>query len=142
MVKRNNAYKDANLNADVLKDYDEQIIIISGIKKFVDILSEDGKDKFLTLIDKADPCYKIHFVAIEAVAQFNILCFDSRVKSKVSSAEGLWIGDGVADQYILKINKITSDLYDEVGAECGYLISRSRPRLVKLLSNGEDSING
>ena len=142
MVERNNTYKDANLNADALKDYDEQIIIISGIKKFVDILSEDSRDKFLTLIDKADPCYKIHIVAIETASQFNTLCFDSRVKNKVSGVDGIWIGDGVADQYILKINKITSDLYEEVGAECGYLISRSRPKLVKLLSNGEENING
>ena len=35
---------------------------------------------------------------------------------------------------MLKINKITSDLYDENGNEYGYVIVRNRPTLIKLLS--------
>ena len=142
MVIRNNLYKDSNLNKDVLKNYREQIIVIVGIKKFVDMLSPDGKDKFLTLIDKAEAFYKIHFVALETASQFNTLCFEARIKNKLVQNEGVWIGDGVVDQYLLKINKITSNLYEEIGADSGYQISRGRPKLIKLLSNGEDVLNG
>ena len=142
MVVRNNLYKDSNLNKEALKDYEEQIIVIVGIKKFIDMLSSDGKDKFLTLIDKAEAFYKIHFVALETAAQFNTLCFEARIKNKLAQNEGVWIGDGVVDQYLLKINKITSDLYEEIGGESGYQISRGRPKSIKMLSNGEDLLNG
>lgn len=143
VVERNNLYKDANLDQSVLRDHDEQIIIIVGIKKFVQMLSPDTKDKFLTMIDKSDPCYKIHFIAIESYSQFKLLCNeDSRIKKKISGTEGIWIGDGFTDQYILKVNKITGEMYDEIGNSCGYLIARSRPNLIKLLSDGEGVLNG
>ena len=141
MVARNNSYKDANLDISVLKDREEQILLIFGIKKFVDMLTSDQRDKFLTLIDKADPCYKIHIVAVESAARFNDLCYDMRVKNKAPGTEGIWIGDGVTDQYLLKINKITADLYEEVGSSSGYIITHSKPRLVKLLSNREVDAN-
>ena len=35
---------------------------------------------------------------------------------------------------MLKINKITSELYEEVGTEYGYAITRNKPALLKLLS--------
>ena len=142
MVKRNNLYKDSNLNKEVLADHEELIVIIVGIKKYVDMLSEDNKDKLLTLIDKAESYYKIHFVALDTARQFNALCFDSRIKNKLAPNEGVWIGDGVVDQYLLKINKITSNLYDEIGSDSGYQISRGRPKLIKMLSDKEESING
>jgi len=142
MVMRNNIYKDSNLDKDVLDQFDERIVLLFGIKKFVDMLSDDTKDKFLTLIDKAESFYRIHFVAIETAAQFNTLCFDARIKNKTVLNEGIWIGDGVVDQYLLKINKITSNLYEEIGSDSGYQISRGRPRSIKVLSEGEDQFNG
>ena len=53
----------------------------------------------------------------------------------MNGTDGVWIGDGIADQYFLKINKVTSDLYEEVGTDYGYLVSRNRPTLMKALSH-------
>lgn len=142
MVERNNAYKDANLDVSVLKDRAEHIILIFGIKKFVEMLSPDRKDKFLTLIDKADPCYKIHIIAVESEKRFKDLCFDIRVKNKAPGTEGLWIGDGITEQSSLRLSKYTNDLYKEIGSNNGYIVLRSRPRLMKLLSSGEVETNG
>lgn len=137
MVERNNRYKDANLDTAVLDDYDERCYVIFGIKRFFEQLSEDGKDKLATLLIKADPLYKIRFVLCDSAAQLKQYEYDQWYKMHIAGADGIWVGDGVADQFVYKINKITSELYEEVGPGFGYLIYRNRPVLVKLLSSEE-----
>ena len=44
----------------------------------------------------------------------------------------------MTDQYVLKPNKVTSDLYEELDSDFGYLFIRIRPVLVKLLSSAEE----
>ena len=97
-------------------------------------LTADGKEKLGLLLEKAESFYKLHFVIVESLTQLNTYSYDTWYKRQITGADGLWIGDGVADQYMLKLNKITSDLYDENGNEYGYVIVRNRPTLIKLLS--------
>ncbi len=56
----------------------------------------------------------------------------------MKGTEGLWIGDGVADQYVLKCNKVTALLYEEIGDGFGYLFNHGRPVRIKLLSEEVD----
>lgn len=138
MVDRNNTYKDAQMDTSVLKNYKEKVYVISGIKKLVEQLSADGREKLFTLIEKAESIYKIHFVIVASLEQFNNYNYESWFKRHVTGTDGLWIGDGVADQYLLKVSKVTSDLYEEIGCEYGHLIFRNRPMLVKLLASKSD----
>ena len=138
MVERNNTYKDAQMDSSVLSKYEEKVYVISGIKKLVEQLSADGREKLFTLIEKAESIYKIHFVIVDSLAQFNNYNYESWFKRHVAGTDGLWVGDGVADQYLLKVSKVTSDLYEEIGNEYGHLISRNRPMLVKLLTSRMD----
>lgn len=135
MVKRNNHYKDANMDSTVLEAYDERCYVIFGVKRFYEQLGDDAKDKLATLLIKADPAYKIHFVLCDSAAQIKKYEYDQWYKLHIAGAEGVWIGDGVADQFAFKINKITSEMYEEVGTNFGYLICRNRPVLMKALSS-------
>lgn len=135
MVSRNNEYKDAKLDASVLEKYDEKVFVIMGMQKLFGQLSDDGKEKLGLLIEKAEAIYKMHFIIIETQQAFNSYTYEGWFKRHVVGAEGLWIGDGVADQYLLKINKITPELYAEVGNDYGYLIRRNKPILIKILSS-------
>lgn len=134
MAERNNTYKDAKLDTSSLDKFDEKTYVFIGFKRFCEQLTADGKEKLGILLEKAESFYKLHFVIIESLSQFNTYSYDSWYKRQITGADGLWIGDGVADQYMLKINKITSELYEEVGSEYGYAITRNKPTLLKLLS--------
>ena len=137
MVLRNNQYKDANMDSSVLEQYDERCYVIFGVKRLFEQLSDDGRDKLATLLDKADPIYKIHFVLCDSASQMKKYEYDPWYKQHILGADGVWIGEGVADQFAFKINKITSEMYEEVGAHFGYYIYRNRPILAKLLSAEE-----
>lgn len=134
MAARNNDYKDAMLDSAVLEKYENRIIVIMGIKRLYDLLSEDGKEKLGLLMEKAEAVYRIHFIIIDSLNQFSPYAYEGWYKRHISGSEGLWIGDGAADQYMLKLNKITPELYEEIGGEYGYLIRGGRPVLLKLLS--------
>ena len=135
MVKRNNDYKDAGLDPSVLNDCEERVYVICGIQKLFDRLTADGKEKLSLLIEKAESFYKLRFVIVEALGQLNSYSYENWFKRHINGSEGLWIGDGVTDQYLLKVGRLTTDLYEEVGSQYGYFIAKNRPTLVKLLSN-------
>lgn len=75
---------------------------------------------------------------IETVSGYSSVSYDSWYKRHITGGDGIWIGDGVTDQYVLKPTKVTSDLYEELNSDFGYLFIRNRPVLVKLLSSAEE----
>lgn len=135
MVNRNNTYKTADMDEEALNGFEERVVVIVGIKRLFDALSDDGKDKLKLILEKGEAIYKIHFIIVDTATQLNSYNFEPWFKKQLTGTDGIWIGDGVADQYLLKVNKITSDLYEEIGAGYDYLFTRSRLTLVKLLSS-------
>jgi S-DNA-T family DNA segregation ATPase FtsK/SpoIIIE len=137
-VERNNVYKDAKLDLSVLEPYARKTFVLVGFKRFYDQLTADGKEKISLVLQKAEAIYKLHFILVECAAELNGFNYEAWYKRCITGAEGIWVGDGIADQYLLKLNKITSDLYEELGDEYGYVLTRNRPTLVKLLSSATE----
>lgn len=137
MANRNNTYKEANMEVSALEPFEEKIYLIVGFKKFYERLSDDGKEKLTVLLEKAESFYKLHFVVVESASQLATFHYDAWFKRRIPGTDGLWIGDGVADQYVLKVSKVTRDLYGEIGEAYGYVFGKSRMTLVKLLSSTE-----
>lgn len=138
MVKRNNTYKEAKMDITVLDQFERRVIVILGIKGLFDLISDDNKNKLATLIEKAEAKYKIHFFMLDSAANLKGYTYDPWYKRHVSGTDGVWIGDGIADQYSIKLNKVSSDLYEDIGAEYGYIVERSKPLLTKLLTSQEE----
>ncbi len=138
MVLRNNTYKDAQSDISSLEGFEKKVYVIAGFSHFYSILSDECKERIRLVLEKAESIYKVKFVICDTVQQLSAFSADSWFKRHISGAEGLWLGDGVADQYLLKINKVTRDLYEEVGDGFGYLISKNRPSLIKYLTAGEE----
>lgn len=138
MAERNNTYKDAGSDASVLSAYSEKNIVIIGFKRLYDKLDEDTADKLLTMIDKAKAFYRIHFVAADTPEQIKAVCVDNRLRHQMPENDGIWIGDGIADQYTIKLLKVSNDLYEEPEPGYGYQIVKGRQKLIKLLADTEE----
>ena len=140
MVTRNNVFKDSKMDMESLQTYDERVYVLMGWERFYNQLSEDAKEKMGLLIEKAEAFYKIHFVLVDNQGVQSALKYEAWYKRHVTGKDGIWMGDSIADQYILKINKITSDLYEEIDPEYGYLLTRGRPILIKTLSSETEEV--
>ena len=138
MVERNNTYKDAKLDPESLEAFERRVIVLVGYKRFFSQLTLDGQEKMSLVLLKGESIYKLHFVIVDAISDFSSYNYEEWFKRQITGAEGIWVGDGIADQYMLKINKVTNELYEEIGDEYGYVLNRNRPTLVKLLSSMEE----
>lgn len=63
--------------------------------------------------------------------------FENWYKQQINS-NGIWVGDGVLDQFVFNINKKSRDLSKEIDNEFGFIINRGRATFVKLLDNSEE----
>ncbi|MBQ5951819.1 MAG: type VII secretion protein EssC [Lachnospiraceae bacterium] len=132
VLTRNNEYKDAGLDASVLEAYEEKYYVIFGMKALQDRLSEDALDKFKILLEKTESIYKLHFIVAEEVGQVRNYSFQGWFRRQVPGGDGVWVGNGLYDQYTLKLaqSKTTSET---VGRDFGYVVSGGREQLVKLV---------
>lgn len=138
MVNRNNRYKEGGQDRSILAVHEETQFIVLGVKKLLDSLSEDGRDKWNALLEHGEAFYGLRFVLADSAQNFGALSVNTWYRKHLQGTEGLWIGDGVAEQYVLKYNKVTSLLYEEIGDRFGYLFTRSRPVRIKQLAEEID----
>jgi len=132
MVQRNNIYKDAGSDIQALAEFEEKVYVIFGMKNLLEDLTDDALDKLKVLLDKAEVSYKIKFIIFEEVSAVSSYSFQSWYKKQVVSNEGIWVGNGLYEQYMLKLNRPTSS-YEDIGDEFGYVVSKGKETLVKLI---------
>ena len=134
MVERNNTYKDAGMKPASLQSYPERTYVIVGIRKLFEYLTEDGKDKLKVLLEKAEAVYKLHFVLLDSLGQYRMLESETWYRKHLSGMDGLWIGNGIAEQSLIRLNKISNELYEEIEEMDGYLISHGKAEKLRVLS--------
>lgn len=138
-VVRNNTYKEAKMDQKSLEPFERRIIVIVGCKRLFEQLSADGKEKLGLVFLKSEANYKQHFIIVDSSSDFNSYRYDEWYKKQINGADGIYIGDGVTDQYVVKVTKLTRDMYEEIGSSYAWVVGKSRPTLTKLLScRGEE----
>lgn len=132
-VKRNNTYKGALKKKLPLPSWPERYYVITGLQSILDSLSPEGRDQLVTLIEKSEPEYGIRFLLGDSAKNLGGMSASPWYKKHITGVDGVWVGDGISDQYTLKIGKMTSGLYAELPPHFGYVVKRGKPALVKLI---------
>jgi S-DNA-T family DNA segregation ATPase FtsK/SpoIIIE len=130
MVRRNNIYKTAGGDAG----FPTALYVIVSLSRLLEQLSEDGRDKLGVLMEKAEGAYNIRFAVCDTVRGFGAVSSDGWYKRHMAGADGVWVGGGLADQYVFPFSKVSADLYEEIEDGFGYVLRRGRPVLSKLLT--------
>ncbi|WP_229263772.1 type VII secretion protein EssC [Cohnella cholangitidis] len=135
LVIRNNTYKEAIERGEQPPVFENLTCIISSLSSLMSRISEDSRDKLKVLFEKGETQYKVSFVLCDSVSSISAVAYENWFTRKASLSDAIWIGNGISEQYQLKIAKMTTDLYQEIGQDFGYLISKGKPALVKLLTS-------
>lgn len=135
LVSRNNTYKD--YNGDLPDDmvFENYVYILQDFSDICDELSEDGKDKLKILMEKNETEYAVHFLVSDEVGSFKLHTVTPWFKRHCSRGDGVWVGESVNDQFVLKISEMDSSLRKPIAPEFGYVIKNGKPQLVKLLNS-------
>ncbi len=134
------AFQNANFDKNSIASVPSTIIFISGLDKFITKLSPENKKLFGKMFELGKELDKYAFLLIDSVDKFKKVEYDDWYRATVNNTRGIWVGDGIANQFSIKLTKTTKDLYDEIGNKFGYVVERGNPTLIKLLEegNGDD----
>ncbi|MGJ7922729.1 type VII secretion protein EssC [Neobacillus sp. LXY-4] len=133
LVHRNNTKKDAIEAGQEPPTYDNITCIIDSFTDLHSFLSEDARDKLKVFLEKGSGL-NVHLLLSDRADKLSSISFEAWFKQHVSVNDFIWVGSGITDQYVLKTTKVTGDMYKEVPSGFGYVVTKGKPVLVKLLS--------
>lgn len=98
-------------------------------------------EKLGLILEKGNVDYGINIIIGEQVKTLASFSYEKWYKSGVSNSDGIWVGSGISEQYIMKPSKVTADMHEDIGSEFGYVLQKGKAVRVKLLhqkTEGED----
>ena len=125
--------KNNKNNIRSIKNVKDVLCVIIGIDKFISSLPQEDKDNFINILNKAKDSLKIHFVFIDIPSGFKPYEYEPWYKGTINPSSGLWLGDGFAEQYLIKPTKVTQDYYDVIGSSFGYIVENGQVKFIKVI---------
>ena len=123
---KNNTKKDKNI-----------ICIIIGVDKFVNEIETSPKS-FMDVLKRAEELKNYSFVLVENFSKLKNHGYDDWYKEYITGDSGIWVGNGIGDQYVIEINVRDPNIVNNCGESFGYVIKREQVTAIKLLGMKED----
>ena len=120
-------------NKKSIKNAKHVVCVILGLEKYIKSLNDEDKKIFENIINKSKDSLKIHFIFVDSANSMKKYEYETWYKDSVDSSSGLWIGDGFAEQYIIKPTKLIQSYYDLIGNNYGYLVSNGNVDFIKII---------
>ena len=127
-----NNYDDASLG-----EFEKHTYFIFGISTLFSRISSDVKDSFAKAISASKEYGVDKFILIDSSEKLKSFAYEEWYKSAVDDTQGIWIGNGISDQYTFKLLSTPRELREEIDEGFGYVIISGKAHLVKLVQVGE-----
>ena len=109
--------------------------VIININVMLNKLSAIEKGKFTTLITDTKQRSNIKYIIIDTIDVIKSINFEAWYKGNSDMSEGIWIGNGIGNQFTLKVTTNSRILRQEVDPGFGYVIRKGKAVLMKLMSD-------
>lgn len=131
--KIQDVFRKNNMNIKFLKYIDHVLVIIVGIEKFIEKLDSEHKDIFYQILNNQRETLKLTFVFIDNPNSFKKYEYDDWYKDNVDSYDGLWIGEGVGQQYAINVN-FQPNNSTNIDNDYGIVVTNGMPVVIKLIN--------
>ena len=108
--------------------------VIIGVENFKNHLSNTNKVKFSELFSNAQDLGVINYILVDSLDKIKKIEFDSWYKECVSPSSGIWIGNGINEQYIIKISKRIDAMKENLPNGFCFVINRGKVKYVKYVT--------
>lgn len=106
---------------------------IIGVASLISKLSLDEKNLFTNIITNAKKINCFHFIFVDTIDNIKGIAYEAWYKPNADLANGIWLGNGLSEQYTLKVITNSRLLRMEVTADFGYVITKGKADLVKFI---------
>ena len=105
------------------------VCIIIGMDKF---LSNIGTS-ILPDLQKAEELKNYIFIIADSVFKLKNHEYDDWYKNYITKDTGIWVGNGINDQYLIRLNSSNRNLVNNCGDSFGYYVKQEEAMLIKLI---------
>ena len=137
LEKLNQIYISNNYNENSISNCQELLVIIVGFSQFKNKLSLDNQDRLEQFMLMIKDIRKLSCVIVDTIDNIKQFEYENWYKMVVPSNHAIWIGDGINDQYTIKLSKSPKSIKEEIGNKFGYSIKKGNPVLIKVLSDSQ-----
>lgn len=141
VLYRNNTYKEALESGSSVENFEHVLVVINSLSSLKATLTDQGKEKLGLILEKGAIEYNITIIIAEQVKYISSVSFEKWYKANVSPSDGIWIGNGITEQYQIKANKTTSEMHEDITPEFGYSLIKGKCVKLKLLNNKAEEGN-
>ena len=120
------ALETLNSNANTMK-----ICVIIGLGTILKKLGITEKEKIASILAHST---NIKYVIVDTIDNIKTLSYEVWFKGNASLSEGIWLGNGIANQFTLKVTTNSRILRAELDQNFGYVIKKGKATLVKFVS--------
>lgn len=134
LVYRNNTYKEALERGEEAPVFQRKVIVINSLTALKNALSREANDRLDLILEKGEAKYSVTFILAEPVKNLTSISFEKWYKKHITENDGIWIGNGITEQYQLKALKNTKEMYEEITQEFGFAMEKGKPIKIKVLN--------
>lgn len=111
------------------------ICFLINISALLNKISSIEKDKFTKLITESKAKGNIKFIIVDSIEAVKSIGFEPWYKPNVDLSEGIWLGNGIGNQFTIKVTTNSRILRAELDPGFGYIINKGKAVLIKLMSD-------
>ena len=78
---------------------------------------------------------KLKLIIVDVIDNIKSIGYDTWYKSNTDLAEGVWIGNGISNQFTFKITTNSRILRQELEPKFGFVLEKGKATVIKLLSD-------
>lgn len=131
--------EQSNFNSVALSNQNRLNIIINGLDTFKTKLSEENKGKINDVFKKAKDIGIINLIIVDSINNLKKYEFDPWFKEGFNASEGIWIGNGIKDQFTFKPTIRTPEIRESITDDFCFVLLKGKPYLVKYVSDFSNS---
>ena len=117
------------------KDNTNTICVIIGIAALFSKLNPSDKDLLSNTINESKNTNKIKYIIIDNIDNIRNLTYENWYKSSSNSSNGIWLGNGIANQITLRVTTNARALREDIDPVFGYVVKKGKTSLIKLISD-------
>ncbi len=117
------------------KSENTTVCLILGINSLLSKLSTIEKGKFTDLIDSCKQTGNIKFIVADNIESIKAIAFEAWFKNSVELTDAIWIGNGINNQFTIKVTTAARLLKVELAPGFGYIVNKGKAQVIKLLAN-------
>ena len=134
-------YINNNFNKEIFSNQKPIVFVIIGISNFISKLNDNNKNSISDFFNKIKDLNLIRFVIIDEIESVKKVEYESWFKEGFNPGNGIWIGNGINDQFTFKPTVRTSELKENISDDLCFVLSRGKPTLVKYVSDFEKDLD-